>query len=158
MKIVTTLSRELLSDETKCVSVGRLPQHMIDFIESKKPDLHGVLSPNQDILFWSDRIKHTEQHKDDFISDIEFETCFSEIPSIISHPDYISVHPKDNSISFIKNYSGHVSVAVRISPNGNMAYRTMYPLMDAQLTNYISKNRAWKYEPESDEASENAIS
>lgn len=71
--------------------------------------------------------------------------CFADIPKIIAEPDYISVHPKDKSISFIKNYSGHVSVAVRIAPNGNMAYRTMYPITDAQLSHYIAKGFAWKY-------------
>ena len=34
---------------------------------------------------------------------------------IIHNPDYLSIHPKDNSISFIKDFSAHVSVAVRVS-------------------------------------------
>ena len=65
------------------------------------------------------------------------------IPNIIEEPDYIGIHPKDNSISFIKDYSSHVIVAVRVSSSGILSYRTMYPLMDAQLTNYIEKGYVW---------------
>jgi hypothetical protein len=145
MERVTTLSRELFSEKVKCVSIGCLSQSMVDFIVSQKPELNTILCANKDILFWSDRISHTELHRDDFISDIEFENCFADIPKIISAPDYISVHSKDGSISFIKNYSSHVSVAIKFSPNGNMAYRTMYPITDAQLTHYLDKGFAWKY-------------
>ncbi len=97
-------------------------------------------------MFWKDRIKHTELHKNDFISDIEYYNCFESIPEIIHNPDYLSVNPKDNSISFIKDFSAHVSVAVRVSLDGKLSYRTMYPIMDAQLDNYIRRNRAWKWE------------
>lgn len=142
---VQKLDFNIFNNDTKFVSLGRLPKNMIKFIISKQPRYKNLLSPNTDILFWSDRVKHTELHRNDFISDIEFESCFSDIPDIIQNPDYISIHPKDNSISFIRNYSGHVSVAVKVSPNGNMAYRTMYPITDAQLTNYIDKNRAWEW-------------
>lgn len=145
MRTVEKLDPNIFNNDTKFVSIGRLSDKMIDFIAEKQPKYKELLSSNTDILFWSDRVKHTELHRDDFISDIEFENCFADIPDIIQNPDYISVHPKDNSISFIRNYSGHVSVAVKVSPNGNMAYRTMYPITDAQLTNYIDKNRAWKW-------------
>lgn len=71
------------------------------------------------------------------------------IPAIISSPDYLSIHKKDNSISFIKDFSSHVSVAIRISSSGSLSYRTMYPITDAQLNNYINKGTSWKWiEPE----------
>ena len=79
------------------------------------------------------KTRHTELHKDDFFSDNEFYNCLERIPFIISNPDYISVHKKDNSISFIKDFSAHVSVAIRISSSGSLSYRTMYPITDAQL-------------------------
>ncbi len=145
MNHVTSLEPNPFSDTIKCVSIGRLSPEMVDFIVSRKPEYENRLSSNKDILFWADRISHTELHKNDFMSDIEFETCFADIPDIVSDPDYISVHPKDNSISFIKDYSGHVSVAIRVSITGNMAYRTMYPITDAQLTHYIDSGFAWKY-------------
>ena len=96
-------------------------------------------------MFWKDRLRHTELDKDDFFSDNEFYNCLERIPFIISNPDYISVHKKDNSISFIKDFSAHVSVAIRISSSGSLSYRTMYPITDAQLNNYISKGSSWKW-------------
>lgn len=127
----------------KAVSLGKLNPDIVSFLIQKAPPLFGVLTSDADILFWKDRIKHTELHKNDFISDKEFQTCLESIPSIIAEPDYLSIHPTDNSISFIKDFSSHVSVAVRISTTGALSYRTMYPITDAQLTNYIKNNRAW---------------
>lgn len=126
-----------------CISLGKIDSEIVTFLLEKCPHLSGVLNSDTDILFWKDRVKHTELHKSDFISDNEFYNCFEQIPFIIANPDYLSVHPKDSSISFIKNYSSHVSVAIRISTTGALSYRTMYPIMDAQLTNYIDKGRAW---------------
>ena len=130
---------------TSCISIGKLSPDIVTFLTEKAPHLSGLLNSNTDILFWKDRIKHTELHKDDFISDNEFYNCLEQIPSIIEKPDYLSIHPKDNSISFIKNFSGHISVAIRISASGSLSYRTMYPITDAQLTNYIDKGRAWEW-------------
>lgn len=68
-----------------------------------------------------------------------------DIPKIIQNPDYISIHPTDESVSFIKKYTKNISVAIKISTDGKMVYRTMYPLRDSQLNGYIKNNRAWKY-------------
>jgi len=120
-----------------CMSIGKLSPNIVAFLTAKAPRLSGKLNSDTDILFWKDRVRHTELHKNDFISDNEFYNCFEQIPSIIKKPDYLSIHPKDNSISFIKNFSSHISVAIRISASGALSYRTMYPITDAQLTNYI---------------------
>lgn len=128
-----------------CISLGTLSPDKVAFLIEKAPHLSGILNSDTDILFWKDRVKHTELHKDDFISDNEFFNCLEQIPSIIAKPNYLSIHPKDSSISFIKNFSGHVSVAIRISASGALSYRTMYPVTDAQLTNYIDKGRAWEW-------------
>lgn len=127
----------------KYISLGKLSPDKVTFLIEKAPHLSEILNSDTDILFWKDRIKHTELHKDDFISDNEFFNCLEQIPSIIAEPDYLSIHPKDNSISFIKNFSAHISVAIRVSASGALSYRTMYPVTDAQLTDYIAKGRAW---------------
>lgn len=129
----------------KCVSLGCIPPEIVEFLIEKAPALSSVLSSDTEILFWKDRIAHTERHKNDFMSDKEFYNCLESIPDIIQNPDYLSIHSKSNGISFIKDFSSHVSVAVHISAGGKLAYRTMYPLMDAQLTNYISKGSAWPW-------------
>lgn len=95
-----------------CISLGKLSADMIAFLIEKAPHLSGILNPNTDILFWKDRIKHAELHKNDFISDKEFYNCLEQIPVIIANPDYLSIHPKDSSISFVKNFSSHVFVAI----------------------------------------------
>ncbi len=139
------LDIELFSNDIKFQSVGKLSNEIVDFIISKKPEFNNILNSNTDVIFWEDRIKHISAHKDDFISDKAFFNCLEDIPSIIQTPDYISIHPKDNSILFIKDFSQHISVAIRVSFHGNLSIRTMYPLMDSQLSNYINKNRAWKF-------------
>lgn len=130
---------------SNCVSLGKIKPEIVAFLTQKIPQLSGQLNADTDILFWKDRLKHTELHKDDFFSDNEFYNCLEQIPSIISNPDYLSVHKKDNSISFIKDFSSHVSVAIRISASGSLSYRTMYPITDAQLSNYIEKGSSWRW-------------
>lgn len=119
---------------------------MIRFIISKKPEYEERLKKNNEILFWASRVKHTERHLNDFSSSDEFYRCLEDIPNILKYPDYVSIHPNDQSISFIKDYSGHTTVAIKIASDGIMSYRTMYPLTDEQLNNYINNGRAWKYE------------
>ena len=139
------LDINIFNSSTHCVSLGKLTNKVINFIIEKHPDYKDALLKNSDVLFWKDRVSHTEKHKNDFFSDIQYQTCLEAIPKILQSPDYISIHPKDNSISFIKDFNQHISVAIRITVDGKLSYRTMYPLMDAQLTNYIDKNRAWPF-------------
>lgn len=138
--------REKFSDnDVKSVSLGQFQQKMVDFILDKKPEFEGRISAQTDILFWKSRLKHTERHRRDFLSDEEFEQCMNDIPSIIQNPDYISIHPTDESVCFIRKYSKNVSVAIKISTQGDQVYRTMYPLRDSQLQNYIKGGRAWPW-------------
>ncbi|MBO6242222.1 MAG: hypothetical protein J6O61_15565 [Butyrivibrio sp.] len=129
--------------EEKCVSIGTIPEEIAVFIESKKPNLH--INRDSNIVFWDNRIAHTEAHKDDFISDIMYEDCFKAIPDFIKNPDVISVKKDNSSISFIKRLSQDISVVVRINNKGRYSYRTMYPLMSAQLDKYLKDGTAWEY-------------
>lgn len=133
------------SEEIKFQSLGKLSPDIVDFILSKKPEFQGRISSDTDVLFWKARVKHTKKHKKDFDSEQEFEECLKNIPIIIANPDYISIHPSDESVSFIKKYNKNVSVAIKISMNGEMVYRTMYPLRDSQLNNYIENDRCWEF-------------
>lgn len=142
MNTYTALSIEQIQKE-KCVSIGRIPKEVADFIESKKPELH--INTSSEIAFWDNRISHTEDHKNDFLSDILYEECFKSIPDFIRNPDVISVKKDNSSISFIKRLSQDISVVVRINNRGTYSYRTMYPLMTAQLDKYIQDGTAWEY-------------
>lgn len=103
MITVNKLDTSIFSDKVKFVSLGRLDKELIDFITDRRPSYKNILSENIDILFWEDRLKHIERHKNDFMSDSEYEQCLSDIPLIIKSPDYISIHPTDGSISFIRD-------------------------------------------------------
>lgn len=133
------------NEELKYVSLGSFPEEIVNFVVEKKPEFKGRMSDEKEILFWRSRVKHTERHRKDFDSDEEFERCMIEIPKIIQNPDYISIHPTDESVSFIRKYSKNVSVAVKISTDGRQVYRTMYPLRESQLQNYIASGRAWSW-------------
>ena len=143
--MINSLDISAFENGKKFISLGKIRPEIVSFLIEKEPSVSGQLNSETEILFWKDRLRHTELHKDDFFSDNEFYNCLERIPFIISNPDYISVHKKDNSISFIKDFSAHVSVAIRISSSGSLSYRTMYPITDAQLNNYISKGSSWKW-------------
>lgn len=143
--MINSLDISAFENGKKFISLGKIRPEIVSFLIEKEPSLSGQLNSETEILFWKDRLRHTELHKDDFFSDNEFYNCLERIPFIISNPDYISVHKKDNSISFIKDFSAHVSAAIRISSSGSLSYRTMYPITDAQLNNYISKGSSWKW-------------
>lgn len=132
------------SDEIKHQTIGKLSPDIVEFILTKKPDFEGRISSDKDILFWAARVKHIEKHRNDFNSTNNFDDCCRKIPAIIEEPDYISMHPKDGSVSFIKKFDQNVSVAIKISTGGDMVFRTMYPLRDSQLNNYIANGRCWK--------------
>ena len=83
------LDASLFSDDIHCISLGKLTREVIDFIVEKHPDYKELLSTEQDVLFWEDRLAHTEKHRDDFSSDIQYQICFEEIPRILEKPDYI---------------------------------------------------------------------
>ena len=133
------------NEDIRYVSLGQFNKELVEFILDKKPEFKGRLKENVDILFWRARVKHTRNHKNDFVNEEEFKKCVEDIPFIIQNPDYISIHPKDESISFIKQYTEKVSVAIKVSANGQLVYRTMYPLDEYQLKNYMNNGRAWKY-------------
>lgn len=97
------------------VSVGHIPQYIIDSILEKFPEFELQLSSDTDILFWKDRIKHTERHKKDFASEEEYKLCFEQIPDIIQHPDFI------------------VFILIRIVFLLFADSQTIYPLLSAYL-------------------------
>ena len=136
------LSEELFIDN-HYVELGTVRKEFVDFFNTH--GMNGLVAENIPIVFWEDRIFHTERHKKDFFSDVLYRLCFEEIPQIIFIPDYISIHPnRKDSISFIKDYSeSHINVAIRVSFE-KLSYRTMYPIIDATLTHYLDKENAWK--------------
>ena len=141
---VSKLNAKFFDSGLSYVSLGHIRPDIVASIIKKYPEFSDVLSSDTDILFWKNRIKHTERHRKDFVSVEEYELCFKQIPDIIRNPEFISIHPNKDSISFICRFTDHISVAVRLSTDGKLSYRTMYPLRESQLNNYIKQGRAWK--------------
>ena len=140
---VEKLDVNKFSDVIKCISIGRLEQNMIDIITGHRPELASILRPSE-ITLWENRIEYTGKHKDNFIDVADYYRYLESIPSIISEPDYIGVPPDNQSIQFIKRYDHNIVVAVRISANGKLSYRTMYPVTESQINDYQRKDRLWQ--------------
>lgn len=72
----------------------------------------------------------------------EYDKYFDRIEEIISSPDYVGKNPKDESISFVKEYkiSGeYVRVAVRITKNKKYFAKTLHLLSTCNAERYIQK-------------------
>jgi len=113
----------------KSIKIGVLTKEVIDLLNLNRDTC--------DIILWEDRFKYIEKHKGDFKSEIDFENHIAAIPEVIENPDYVGVHPRKNSLEFIKRIDELLIVVVRIKQKGDLAFRTMYPLSEKQLQNYI---------------------
>lgn len=133
------------SDKCRFAKIGKLKNEVIGFLKenSNSPLLDKL--HECDILLWHNRIEYTEKHKGNFKTAEEYYMCIEDIPDIIENPDYIGLPPHDESIQYIKVYNNIIIVAVRISTTGSISYRTLYPITESQLKDYLRKNRAWKF-------------
>jgi len=113
------------------VKIGKLSQEVIDLL--------GLKLIECDIIMWEDKFEYIHKHITDFKSEENFYNCISKIPETIASPDYIGLHPSKNSIEYIKRIDELVIIAIRIK-NGKLALKTMFPLTEAQLEDYIKSN------------------
>ena len=118
------------------VKIGELTQNVIDLL--------GLDRNPCNIVMWSERFKYTQKHKINFNTEEEYNEAIENIPNIIKNPDYIGLHPTDNSIQYIKQINRLMLVGIRIRPYGEMSYRTAYPITESQLKDYIRKGRVKK--------------
>lgn len=128
----------------KFKSIGKLDNKKLAFILEKRPDF-ALDIKDTDILMWDDRIQHIEKHRMNFKNIYDFDYYVDMIPEIIENPDYIGVKEKNKSIQFIKQYDNNILIAVRLTTKGRLSFRTMYPITDGQLDDYIRKDTAWEY-------------
>lgn len=72
----------------------------------------------------------------------EYDKYYDKIPDIISHPDYIGLNPKDQSIQYVKEFkvdSEYIRVAIRISNNNKCFVKTLHLLSTYNAERYIQK-------------------
>lgn len=118
------------------IKIGELTQEVIDLLNiDRKPC---------NIVMWAERLKYTEKHKVNFNTEEEYKEAIRNIPNIIKNPDYVGLHPTDNSIQYIKEINKIMLVGIRIKPEGEISYRTAYPITESQLKDYIRKRRVVK--------------
>lgn len=129
-----------------CTSVGKIDNSKIAFLNEKCPQLSEKIE-NRTIIMWKDRIEHIKKHTYDS-SNLSIEEMCEIIPEILDKPDYLGFKPKDSSLQFIKRYKNNILVAVRIDSKGRLSFRTMFTITESQLSNYIRKSRAWKFDIE----------
>ncbi len=125
-------------------NIGKLDEKKLKFISEKRPDFANEIK-DTDIIMWDDRIDHIEKHRMNFKNIYDFDDYVDMIPDIVENPDYIGIKDKNKSIQFIKQYNDNILIAVRLTTKGKLSFRTMYPITDGQLDDYIEKNTAWEY-------------
>ena len=118
--------------KSKNIKIGELSQEVINLLDLD-------LKP-QNINIWSTRIEeHCEKHKDEYSSPSAYNQAITSIPLIIKNPDYIGLH-KNGNIQYIKKLNDISLVGIQIiKGNGNLLFRTIFPITEDKL-NYSIKN------------------
>lgn len=83
------------------------------------------------IVMWAERLKYTEKHRFNFKTKEDYLEAIKNIPNIIENPDYVGLHPTDNSIQYIKQINRLMLVGIRIRPESEISYRTAYPIKES---------------------------
>lgn len=137
MNNITSFEESTITNIPKKIKIGELTQDIIDLLNiNRKPC---------NIVLWSERLKHTEKHKLNFKTENEYNEMIKNIPNIIKNPDYVGLRESDNSLQYIKQINKLILVAVRLKLEGEIGYRTAYPITESQLKDYIKKGRIKKY-------------
>ena len=133
---------EFLKNKSGSFKIGELTQKVIDLLEIED------MNPRSIILTY-DRIEnHTLKHLQDFKDDEEFYRHISLLPEIIEKPDYVGLHPSNNSIQYIKRYtdiSGDILIGIRLRKIGVLFYRSSYKITKKQFNDYLSAGTIKKF-------------
>lgn len=93
-----------------------------------------TVSPGQPILVGQSNIEHMEsQHPADYA---QYGTYLNDI---VQNPDYVSLHPNDGSIQFIKEFPDRVMVAVRATQKGTLIARSLFTMSTEKWDSYTLK-------------------
>ncbi len=110
MKKNNMLDLEFYKNGKNKIKIGELTQEVIKLLNiDRKPC---------NIVMWAERLKYTEKHKLNFKTEEDYIEAISNIPNIIKYPDYVGLHPTDNSIQYIKQVNRLMLVGIRIKPEG----------------------------------------
>lgn len=115
-------------------------------IKQREIDLLGLSQLNGTSIFIGQpNIRHMQaDHAKDY------EKYGRYLEEIINSPKYVSLHPSDGSIQYIKEFyeegsSDRVLVAVRTSKSGKLFARTLFVMSEAKWTHYNEKGYIKEY-------------
>ena len=98
---------------------------------------------NRSIYMGNKNIEHIKKiHADDYHKYGKF------IKDIIKEPTYVSKHPKDRSIHYIKVFeeeSKHVKIVVRPTTKNILFVRTIFTISEKNIMKYRKKNALKTY-------------
>lgn len=124
--------------KSRNIKIGELSKDVIDILNLN-------LKP-QNINIWSTRIQeHCEKHKNDYSSTSAYNQAISSIPEILKNPDYIGLH-KNGNIQYVKKLDDISLIGIQIvNGNGNLLFRTIFPITETKLNNSIKSGKLIKY-------------
>ena len=72
--MINSLDISAFENGRNFISLGKIRPEIVSFLIEKEPSVSGQLNSETEILFWKDRLRHTELHKDDFSQIMNFTT------------------------------------------------------------------------------------
>lgn len=70
-----------------------------------------------------------------------FSKYGDRISQIISAPDYVGINDEDDSLEYIKIFSDHVKLVVRVAGDDKLYVRTLYTVYQSRTEFFIKTNR-----------------
>lgn len=137
MKNKLDINSILKADNNNPIKIGELNEKVINILNLN-------CSP-RNIILTADRIYHCEKHKNEYKDENSYNQSISNIPKIISSPDYIGFNKSNNSIQYVKRLEDTTLVAVRLSHRGVLTLRTVFPLTEYKLNKEINSKKLIPY-------------
>ena len=82
--------------------------------------------------------EHCEKHKSEYSSLYAYNEAISNIPLIISQPDFVGINEKNGNIQYIKKLTDVSLIGVKITSNNNgLLFRTIFPITKSKLEHNI---------------------
>ena len=114
-------------------------QTQIGILKKNVIDALGLSIDEKPIFMGDQNIDHMKNtHPEDF------KKYSDDISDIIQNPTYVSLHPNNNSIQYIKEYireGKHILLAVRASGKGIFFARTLFEMTETKFNNYKNSGR-----------------
>ena len=90
-----------------------------------------------DIIYVGDRnLDHMKsQHLATFLK------YYDKLSQIISEPDYVGINDEDGSLEYVKIFSDHVKLAVRIAGDDKLYIRTMFTVLESRTDYFIKSGK-----------------